>query len=63
MRQVLEWLTRWMRDTHGLSVQLQVDAEANVQGEDFRVLVLGIVRELLLNTVRHAGARIGGWIR
>ncbi len=55
MRQVLEWLAQWMRDTHGLSVHLAVDEEANVQEEDFRVLIFGIVRELLLNTVKHAG--------
>ncbi len=54
MRQVLEWLGRWMQDKHGLSVHLKVDEEANVQSEEIRVLVFEAVRELLLNVVKHA---------
>ena len=54
MRQVLEWLGRWMQDKHGLSVHLKVDEQANVQSEEIRVLVFEAVRELLLNVVKHA---------
>ncbi len=53
--QVLQWLARWMQEKHGLSVHLEVDEKANILDEHFRVLVFGIVRELLLNTVKHAG--------
>lgn len=54
MRQVLEWLARWMHQKHGLTVRLQVDEQANVQREEFRVMVFEAVRELLLNAVKYA---------
>ncbi|MEW6753556.1 MAG: response regulator [Candidatus Latescibacterota bacterium] len=51
----LEWLARWMRDHHGLEVELEVDRAADPEREDVRVLLFEAVRELLHNVVQHAG--------
>jgi len=51
----LEWLTRWMRDRHRLTVRLAHPAgPAPLLSEDRAVLVYQCVRELLLNTVKYA---------
>jgi PAS domain S-box-containing protein len=50
----LEWLARWMKERHGFEVQLRcASGEASVR-ENVRVLVFQSVRELLLNTLKHA---------
>ena len=51
----LEWLSRWMEQKHGLTVHLTSDHRAATDREDVRVLLFQSVRELLLNTVKHAG--------
>jgi CheY-like chemotaxis protein len=51
----LEWLVRWVKDKHGLEVELEADPAANPTPEDVRVLVFQSVRELLFNVVKHAG--------
>jgi PAS domain S-box-containing protein len=50
----LEWLTRWMFDKHGLTVDLQVEAAAEPSAEEMRVLLFEAVRELLFNVVKHS---------
>ena len=50
----LEWLGRWMREKHGLEVELRV-SDATPDREDVRVLLFEAVRELLFNVVKHAG--------
>jgi len=55
----LEWLARQMEDKHGLKVELRIEDEP--EDEDIRVFLFQCVRELLLNTVKHAetaGARV-----
>jgi PAS domain S-box-containing protein len=52
--QVLYWLARWARDKHGLTVEVQVDEQANPAAEEIRVLLFQAVRELLLNVRKHA---------
>ncbi len=54
MRNIFEWLARWMREKHGLAVHVDVDEAADEQAEEVRVLIFGAVRELLLNVVKHA---------
>jgi signal transduction histidine kinase len=51
----LEWLTRWMQEKHHVTVTLRGHAEV-LSGlpEDLAVLLYQAVRELLLNTVKHA---------
>ncbi|MEX0701688.1 MAG: response regulator [Planctomycetales bacterium] len=50
----LEWLARWMRDCHGLRVEVEGDGDAEPDADAIRVLLFEIVRELLLNVVKHA---------
>lgn len=51
----LEWLARWMQDTHGLAVRLDLEEGVQLPREDVRLLVFESVRELLFNVVKHAG--------
>jgi PAS domain S-box-containing protein len=51
----LAWLARWVGETHGLEVALTTDPAAEPEDEDVRVLLFEAVRELLFNTVKHAG--------
>ena len=50
----LAWLARWMRDKHGLAVELRGDTDADDRG-DLAVLLFHAARELLFNVVKHAG--------
>lgn len=50
----LQWLSRWMKEKHGLEVILRTDPKASADREDVRVLVFEAVRELLFNVVKHA---------
>ena len=51
----LTWLADWMRHQHGLVVQVSADPLANSSRKDVRTLLFESVRELLFNTVKHAG--------
>jgi signal transduction histidine kinase len=51
----LVWLAHWMLDTHGLKVELDVAPDAEPEREDLKILLFESVRELLFNTVKHAG--------
>lgn len=57
MVQVLSWLAEWVHDKHGLHVTIDADDRANPQSEEVRTLLFQTVRELLLNTVKHAGVK------
>jgi ligand-binding sensor domain-containing protein/signal transduction histidine kinase len=50
----LEWLTRWMSQKHGLSVQLIAEEDISPDAEEIIVLLFESVRELLFNVVKHA---------
>jgi signal transduction histidine kinase len=50
----LHWLAGWMRDKHGLQVQVEADESADPAVEEIRVLLFQSVRELLFNVVKHA---------
>jgi len=49
----LAWLTRWMRDKHGLQVELSIE-KFSEPPEDMKTLVFQAVRELLFNVLKHA---------
>ncbi len=49
-----EWLARRMKERHGLTVNVSVDASADPDREDVRTLVFESIRELLFNTTKHA---------
>jgi PAS domain S-box-containing protein len=52
----LDWLARWSREKHHLTVHVQAPAAALPPvPEDLTVLLFQSVRELLLNTVKYAG--------
>lgn len=53
--QVLHWLSRWARDKHALTVEVQADEQAAPKAESIRLLLFQAVRELLLNIRKHAG--------
>lgn len=52
----LEWLVQWMRDKHGLTVEL-ISQGNQKPPEEIAVLLFQSVRELLLNITKHAGTR------
>jgi len=49
----LEWLAAWMRDKHGLRIDLAIHHKPELP-EDVKILVFESVRELLFNTAKHA---------
>lgn len=55
-----DWISRWSRDHHGLTVELEVGEIGNSgiePGETLRLFLMQSVRELLVNVVKHAGVR------
>ncbi|MCF8061463.1 MAG: PAS domain-containing protein [Deltaproteobacteria bacterium] len=51
----LEWLAHWLKENHGLTVDMDLDANATPTQQNTKVLLYQSVRELLLNVVKHAG--------
>jgi signal transduction histidine kinase len=56
LAEALRWLGNWMRQKHGLKVQLDVKTGQPLP-EDLKLLLFHSARELLLNVVRHAGVK------
>jgi PAS domain S-box-containing protein len=56
----LEWLARWMKEKHGLEVELDIRRPVTVDREELRILLFESVRELLFNIVKHAGVKSAG---
>ena len=53
----LEWLARWMRENQGFEVKLQTETQITQDRIDLTVLLYQSIRELLLNTLKHAGVK------
>jgi PAS domain S-box-containing protein len=53
-RSRLAWVAQWMRDSHGLEVDLHVDGTAEDLPPKTLELVLEAARECLFNVVKHA---------
>ena len=53
--EAVEWLATQMERQHGLTVAVQAEDDLPRLHEDLRVLLFQTVRELLFNTVKHAG--------
>ena len=51
----LQWLTDWMRDKHGLHVDLRADSQCDPPSREVTLLLFQSVRELLFNVRKHAG--------
>jgi PAS domain S-box-containing protein len=60
MRDVLHWLAGWIRNRHGLMVNVETDTAAEPQSLEIRVLLFQAVRELLFNVVKHAAVNQAG---
>lgn len=58
----LEWLAGQMHEKHGLTVDVEVDPQAEPSDEGTRVFLFQAVRELLSNVVEH-GQTDRAWIR
>jgi len=52
----LRWLTHWINEKNGLTVDLQIDENIETM-QDVRALLFLAVRELLFNIVKHADAK------
>jgi PAS domain S-box-containing protein len=50
----LPWLAARMNEQYGLTVDLSIDENADLNRKDLRALVFECVRELLFNVVKHA---------
>lgn len=53
----LAWLAKWMADKQGLTVEVDIDPQAEPVSEDVRTCLFFVVRELLFNVVQHAGVQ------
>jgi PAS domain S-box-containing protein len=53
----VEWLTRRMRQQHGLSTNFKSDGRPKPLSFNVRILLFQAVRELLVNVAKHAKAR------
>lgn len=51
----LQWLKRWMKDKHGLEVDIGIDKADDTLSDDRRAFLFDCIRELLFNVVKHAG--------
>jgi signal transduction histidine kinase len=53
----VEWLAELIQDQHGVAIQVQADSAPKPLGDEIRVLLFQAMRELLLNEIKHAGAK------
>ncbi|HAH06397.1 MAG TPA: hypothetical protein DCM05_07705 [Elusimicrobia bacterium] len=53
----LGWLAHWMKEKHGLSVDVRADSGAVLKEEDVSTLLFQSTREILFNVVKHAKVR------
>jgi CheY-like chemotaxis protein/anti-sigma regulatory factor (Ser/Thr protein kinase) len=53
----LEWLARWMRDKHGLALDLKAYGQVEPIAEDVKILLFQATRELLFNVAKHSGVK------
>lgn len=51
----LEWLAGWAQERYGLCVTVETDGSAESENDQLRTLLFQLLRELLLNVVKHAG--------
>jgi signal transduction histidine kinase len=51
----LEWLAAETRKNYNVEVTVEADSSANPKAADVRIFLFRAVRELLLNSVKHAG--------
>jgi PAS domain S-box-containing protein len=54
----VEWLVQQIQKRHGITLDFEDDGQLKPMSDDVRVLLFQAVRELLVNVVKHAQARI-----
>lgn len=54
---VAEWLVDEIQEKHGIETQFEDDNQPKPLNDDIRAILFRNVRELLINVVKHAGAR------
>jgi PAS domain S-box-containing protein len=54
LKDVLQWLGKWMAEQHGLTVDVQADERIDPEDDEVRVLLFQAIRELLFNVSKHA---------
>ncbi len=57
LRPALDWLARWMAETHQLTVEVRGNADQQPANDAVTTFVFQAVRELLFNIVKHAGVK------
>jgi PAS domain S-box-containing protein len=53
----IEWLSEQIQDQHGLTIHIRNDLKNRPIDEEAQILMFRATRELLLNVVKHAGAK------
>ena len=53
----LEWLCRQLNEQFGLTVELRTHADGPIEDKPLQAFVIRAVRELLFNTIKHAGVK------
>lgn len=51
----LEWLSEHVSKTHGFQLETEVPSDLRISEEDLQILLFRSVRELVFNTIKHAG--------
>jgi PAS domain S-box-containing protein len=54
LRAALEWLAAWMKEKHGLEVEVEAAQAVTVEAEETRIMLVQAVREMLFNVSKHA---------
>ena len=54
----LEWLASWMKQKHGLTVDLSLEKIESNMSDDLRFVLFDAVREMLFNVLKHAEVRL-----
>ena len=54
----LEWLAAETRKSYNIEVTIEADCSANPKAADVRIFLFRAVRELLLNSAKHAGSAV-----
>lgn len=53
----LQWISLWRKENQGFTVEFEPDPSIDPEKEDITILLFQSVRELLFNTVKHAGVK------
>jgi PAS domain S-box-containing protein len=52
----VEWLAEHFQEQYGLAVEVKIGGRRNPLGGDLGIILFQVIRELLVNVIKHAGA-------